>query len=807
MEKYSSKVPTTDPARHPFFARRPKSSPSLRSNSTVNERPQTGPSYQQRRLQRHGSTKFSRPTTAVLRQHSQDLLYHNNGGQKLFRSKSFINSHQSSAPSSSRIEAWDVKDTKTPSTTVDSKPALLRPHTAVLLRRRLRHIVKNRIKSAHPAVESNSFVSGYSDVEEEAQFGTRIIDLEKRDVNVSSTSETGVSKQNTSASNDTGAAAGTFEESPAVATSKQSDGDAPTTIIGWGSSKSKSVHAFTDVSEKLLKRPVPKTSNENDDDLHQLSGNKQASQYDGEGSTAAHTGVVESKSPPTLTITQSNTPSNELSPSAAGPLSTGEQNHHEILRRSLREDHDKQSFQAIGSPAESCRSSTPPLRYTPDNTDEYVPAAPELRLGYAEYSIPLTTSDLGKSHSKSAQNQAHHRKASVVSMMKRNRHSRHNRLSVYLKTATTRTGESALEKFRRLCKTIRVIAGICIALKSYVKEGKTKQWSLVEMQLNLKADMEKALTFDPLMFSNLHVSRGSHKLKIILSKLPKHRTQRDVDVVVALLRKNRTFANCHRDTQLELAKVMEYQRFEPRRIVLKEGHAASCYYIILSGVCLVNQLDFDRRNNSQFVTTVKEIGPGDCFGEVALLTDSVRECSIICKEEVELLLVNKDDFMSIIRIPMENEQKELVKYCVLRSVFTDEMFGNIKSTYKTIFRHYYKPGTVISKDLNKDEYIYVIKVGNCRVLSEVLEPRKKKESASKSMSDDSWKKKAALKRSMSLLGGSKRRVGWAEYAKKKIEKEEVNFQTNTHQQLEVVLILPLRLILMPSQPASIWQHM
>ena len=55
-------------------------------------------------------------------------------------------------------------------------------------------------------------------------------------------------------------------------------------------------------------------------------------------------------------------------------------------------------------------------------------------------------------------------------------------------------------------------------------------------------------------------------------------------------------------------------RFEARRIVLKEGHAASCYYIILSGVCLVNQLDFDRRNNSQFVTTVKEIGPGDCFG-------------------------------------------------------------------------------------------------------------------------------------------------------------------------------------------------
>ena len=48
------------------------------------------------------------------------------------------------------------------------------------------------------------------------------------------------------------------------------------------------------------------------------------------------------------------------------------------------------------------------------------------------------------------------------------------------------------------------------------------------------------------------------------------------------------------------------------------------------------------------------------------------------------------DFMSIIRIPLENEQKELIKYCVLNDILTEEMFENVKVTYKTIKRQFFK---------------------------------------------------------------------------------------------------------------------
>ena len=40
---------------------------------------------------------------------------------------------------------------------------------------------------------------------------------------------------------------------------------------------------------------------------------------------------------------------------------------------------------------------------------------------------------------------------------------------------------------------------------SYVKKEESKQWSLHEMHLNLRADLEKNLAFDLIMFSKLRV--------------------------------------------------------------------------------------------------------------------------------------------------------------------------------------------------------------------------------------------------------------------------------------------------------------
>ncbi|XP_071481272.1 uncharacterized protein [Diadema antillarum] len=359
------------------------------------------------------------------------------------------------------------------------------------------------------------------------------------------------------------------------------------------------------------------------------------------------------------------------------------------------------------------------------------------------------------------------------SLGRRARKERIRRLAMqYENCRFNRPAESPRVKLRRVLKTVRVIAGICLALKSYVKEEETKQWSLHEMHLNLRADMEQNLAFDLIMFSKLRVTRGSEKLKTILAQRPEERTRPEIEVVLALLRKNKAFSEYQKETQLALAKVMEYQRFEPRRIVLKEGHVASGFYIVLSGTCLVNQTEIDPRNNEPFVRTITQLTGGQAFGEYSLLHDTVRSASVVCKDEVEVLLINQDDFDEIIKQPMEQKRDELIDFCNKHDIYISASPEVIANQPKSIYSKFFKPGLLITNDIMASEYIYVVKGGKCSVVAEIKELKgqgKKGQLHERfTMDDEAWKKDAAIKRSMAVLAikaGGKRR-NWASVAKK-----------------------------------------
>ncbi|XP_041454073.1 uncharacterized protein LOC121407181 isoform X1 [Lytechinus variegatus] len=367
------------------------------------------------------------------------------------------------------------------------------------------------------------------------------------------------------------------------------------------------------------------------------------------------------------------------------------------------------------------------------------------------------------------------------SVVRRARKERLKRLTQYRNTRFNRPAETAREKLLRVCKTVRVIAGICLAMKSYVKDEATKQWSLHEMHLNLRADLEQNLAFDLIMFSKLRVTRGSEKLKNILSLRPEQRTRADIEVVLALLRKNKAFTEYQQETQVALAKYMEYLRFEPRRIVVKEGHVASGFYIILSGTCLVNQKENDPRNGETFVRTITQLTTGESFGEYSLLHNTVRSASVVCKDEVEVLLINKDDFDNIIKRPLEQKRDELIEFCHSHDIYISATQETLKNQPKAIYTKFFKPGIVITEDIMSSEYIYVVKEGKCTVVAEIREmkplPRKGQLPDRYFMHDESWKKDAAIKRSMAVLSAGKRR-SWSAAARNKLyppEKKEKNF--------------------------------
>ncbi|XP_019647468.1 PREDICTED: uncharacterized protein LOC109487824 [Branchiostoma belcheri] len=240
------------------------------------------------------------------------------------------------------------------------------------------------------------------------------------------------------------------------------------------------------------------------------------------------------------------------------------------------------------------------------------------------------------------------------------------------------------EKFKRIAQAVRIITKTCISLKSYISGGETKEWSLVEMQLNLQKDFNQSLYFNRDMFSKLRV-------------------------LLALLRHHKSFQDYPTHTQILLSQIMIYQNYEARRIVLKQGHRPFCFYIILSGTVLINVKEKDERTGKTFVRTVRELSGGDVFGETAMMSDGVRGTTVVCKDEVELLVIEKEDFNTIIREPLEKQREEHVQYVRDLPLFEDWPVELLRTVNHQFMYQYYKKGNVVVKNWKENNYLVIVK--------------------------------------------------------------------------------------------------
>ncbi|MGH2568282.1 MAG: cyclic nucleotide-binding domain-containing protein, partial [Bacteroidota bacterium] len=82
--------------------------------------------------------------------------------------------------------------------------------------------------------------------------------------------------------------------------------------------------------------------------------------------------------------------------------------------------------------------------------------------------------------------------------------------------------------------------------------------------------------------------------------------------------------------------------FEPGESVFKQGDLGDCLYIILSGEAEVVREDSDAS------TVLARLGPGEYFGEMALLNEKTRGATIRCVRAMDVLMLRKGDFKALV---------------------------------------------------------------------------------------------------------------------------------------------------------------
>lgn len=89
-----------------------------------------------------------------------------------------------------------------------------------------------------------------------------------------------------------------------------------------------------------------------------------------------------------------------------------------------------------------------------------------------------------------------------------------------------------------------------------------------------------------------------------------------------------------------IAEEMEKRRYQPGHDIIREGEVGDRFF-------LINEGEVDVLRGAERMV-VARLGPGDFFGERALLTDEPRNATVVAVGEVEVYTLGKDDFRTAI---------------------------------------------------------------------------------------------------------------------------------------------------------------
>ncbi|CAG5077782.1 Similar to CNBD2: Cyclic nucleotide-binding domain-containing protein 2 (Homo sapiens) [Cotesia congregata] len=114
------------------------------------------------------------------------------------------------------------------------------------------------------------------------------------------------------------------------------------------------------------------------------------------------------------------------------------------------------------------------------------------------------------------------------------------------------------------------------------------------------------------------------------------------------LKKKKPVGYPDKERQL-IARVVYYKRFNAQRVIVKQNHPAEFMYFIVQGEVELSKIEKDYITGDMKEIHTGILGPGDIFGEVALLHSILRSTTIITKTAVDLICLHKTDFDRLLK--------------------------------------------------------------------------------------------------------------------------------------------------------------
>ncbi|CAH3184496.1 unnamed protein product [Porites evermanni] len=274
-----------------------------------------------------------------------------------------------------------------------------------------------------------------------------------------------------------------------------------------------------------------------------------------------------------------------------------------------------------------------------------------------------------------------------------------------------------IERFRKIVQLLSFLLKMKTSMdRKYRSQNATNVFAELDEEAVTGVDCD-GVVFDPSNFKAVREVHLSQEAIHILSLSPGSRTEEQLQTaLVALKTSVAAFGEYPLKMQRRLVSAGWYERFEAKRVIIRQGHKAENFYFILSGTAVVTLLVNDPVTREQRNTTVAVLGKGSSFGELALLHHKTRSATVLCKDEVSLLAVCREDFRDIFMSYEDGREPEHIRFLKSVPFLRDLPVDDLTTKHDVCIFHYFRRGVVIVKE-SKTKWIYVVKTGSCRVLT------------------------------------------------------------------------------------------
>ena len=184
---------------------------------------------------------------------------------------------------------------------------------------------------------------------------------------------------------------------------------------------------------------------------------------------------------------------------------------------------------------------------------------------------------------------------------------------------------------------------------------------------------------------------------------------------------------------------MEEKKFKIDEKVITQGEVGDCLYIVETGSLSCFKILEDGEN--KFLCNY---GPGDAFGELALLYNCPRAASIVCSSnECILWALDRETFNHIVKTSAQNKREKYEKFLKKVDILSTIDSYELSKICDSLKLGVYKKGDYIIKEGEMGDVFYILEEGKCNA-TKTLEPGKPEEVINELKEGDYFGERALL---------------------------------------------------------------